>query len=326
MSFLKVSGISLEEEGNKILQPISFTQRQFQKIAIAGETGSGKSTLLQTIAGLVQPSAGQVYFQEKRVIGPQEQLIPGHPGIAYLSQHFELAPSLRVEQILKYANTFSGLQADNLYELCRITHLLKRRTNQLSGGERQRIALARLLLGAPLLLLLDEPFSNLDMGHRNILKSVIKDIGEELGISLILISHDPLDTLPWADKILVMRSGKILQKGTPAKIYKEPVNEYAASLFGAYNLLSLSQVRVFVDIFNPGQKKKNILIRPEHFNLTSSDNGVPGIVKKVHYFGSYAELEVQVKDFILKVKTLPGQYRIGDVLTVAVAGENIRYV
>ena len=181
MSFLEVQNINIREERNFALREICFTQQVLQKIAIAGETGSGKSTLLQIIAGLVQPDSGEVLLEGTRVIGPAETLVPGHPGIAYLSQQFELPPFLRVEQVLDYANTFPEAEAKTLYRLCQIDHLLTRRTNQLSGGERQRIALAKLLLGAPRLLLLDEPFSNLDLAHKNVLKTVIREIGENLG-------------------------------------------------------------------------------------------------------------------------------------------------
>lgn len=221
-NFLQVSRITLREAGNQVLQDISFTQPEFCKIAIAGETGSGKSTLLQTIAGLVQPSSGAVWLEQKRVKGPQEHLIPGHPGIGYLSQQFELPRFLRVEQILQYANKLAPATAENLYEVCRISHLLARRTDHLSGGERQRIALARLVLSSPRLLLLDEPFSNLDVTHKNILKTVIQEVSALLGITCILISHDPLDTLPWADEIIIMQAGKIIQQGTPAHIYQQP--------------------------------------------------------------------------------------------------------
>src|SRR6478752_3027013 len=106
------------------------------------------------------------------------------------------------------ASRIPGTIAKTVFEVCRISHLLKRKTDQLSGGEKQRIALARVLISYPKLLILDEPFSNLDLIHKNVLKSIIDDIGTQLQITCILASHDPLDTLSWADEMLVLRNGK----------------------------------------------------------------------------------------------------------------------
>jgi ABC-type sugar transport system ATPase subunit len=322
MNFLEVTDISVEEEGNVILQNISFSQQEFQKIAIAGETGSGKSTLLQTIAGLVQPSSGSIYIDSERVIGPHDVLVPGHAGVAYLSQQFELPQFLRVEQVLRYANTLTPETAETLYDICRITHLLSRKTNQLSGGERQRIALAKLLVTAPKLLLLDEPFSNLDMVHKAILKSVIQDIGEILEITCILISHDPSDTLPWADEIKIMRNGKIIQQGTPEQIYRQPVNEYAASLFGNYNLIPAEKAKDlgFGNVVN--EIGKDLIIRPEQFRLaTATDHAITGTVKNVSFFGSYYEAEIKVGSIEVKMRTPSIDKRKGEKVKIAFAPE-----
>lgn len=310
-----------------ILKDISFAQQEFQNIAIAGETGSGKSTLLQTIAGLVQPAAGQILFEGQRVRGPQERLVPGQPGIAYLSQQFELPQFLRVEQVLKYANTLTAEEADKIYEVCRISHLAKRRTDQLSGGERQRIALAKLLVTSPRLLLLDEPFSNLDMVHKNILKAVIHDISEELGITCTLISHDPLDTLSWADEILVMRAGQLIQQGSPALIYRQPVNEYAAGLFGSYNLLSAAQARALSTLPGIAVNGKSLLVRPEDFKLAPA--GVPafaGTVQAVTFFGSYHEVKVMLSDGLITLRTGATQVKRGDTVAVSVSPEAVWYI
>ncbi len=131
MALLSVSGISKEGKGNFSVKDISFTQEYAQNIAIAGETGSGKTTLLKMIAGLVEPSAGEIRFQNNKIIGPNDQLIPGHPGIGYLSQYFELRNNYWVNDLLEMSNRLTEEDAANLYQICQIDHLTGRRTDQL---------------------------------------------------------------------------------------------------------------------------------------------------------------------------------------------------
>ncbi|MBW3546424.1 MAG: ABC transporter ATP-binding protein, partial [Bacteroidetes bacterium] len=317
MHLLEVSGIGKQQEKGFALQDICFCQAPLQKIAIAGETGSGKSTLLKIIAGLVQPDAGQVLFGAEKVKGPAEKLVAGHPHIAYLSQHFELAHSLRVAQVLQYANTLSQQEADRLYRICQIDHLLQRRTDQLSGGERQRIALARLLLGAPRLLLLDEPFSHLDAPHKQQLKKVIRDIGESLEISFILVSHDPHDSLSWADQILVMQGGRVLQKGSPQQIYQQPASEYIAGLFGSYQIISPTLAKAFAQQAGITLNGKRMLVRPEQIKLAhKAAGGLPGKIAQVVYFGSYYELEVALQKSRISLRTPDAQVKKGDQVYV----------
>jgi ABC-type sulfate/molybdate transport systems ATPase subunit len=307
MTLLTVSGISRLGERDPVLKDISFSQQRFQKIAIAGETGSGKSTLLKIIAGLIQPDAGEVRFENERVKGPAEKLVPGHPAIVYLSQHFELPQFLRVEQVLAYASTVSDEAADALYDVCRISHLMQRRTDQLSGGERQRIALARLLITSPKLLLLDEPFSNLDLAHKSILKSVIEDVGEKLKITCTLVSHDPTDTLSWADRVLVMREGRILQQGAPIEVYRHPADVYTAALFGKYNVISPALSRAFFEFAGVAANGKSMLIRPEHFRIVKEgSHALAGKVRQVNFFGSHDELEISLPEANITVRKAAG--------------------
>ncbi|KAG4069399.1 hypothetical protein HA402_012252 [Bradysia odoriphaga] len=326
MNFLEVSNISKELHGAYILKNVSFTQQPFQKIVIAGETGSGKSTLMKIVGGMAQADAGTVMFEGRRVKGALEVLIPGHPGTAYLSQHFELRNNYRVEEILSYANKLTEESAEEIYRICRISHLLKRKTDQLSGGEKQRIAMARLLISAPRLFLLDEPFSNLDMIHKSILKNVISDIGEKLGITIMLISHDPMDILPWADEILVMKDGEIIQQGTPQQIYNQPVNEYVAGLFGKYNLLDPGKAAVLEGLPGITLNGKSLFIRPEDFKMArTKKDAIPGKILDIAYYGSFFEAEVALGNEIVTIKTTDSRLKKGAAVNVSVAPESVWY-
>lgn len=327
MALLRVSGISKREKEKFTVKDIYFTQQPFQKIAIAGETGSGKTTLLKMIAGLIQPDAGEIQFENKRVVGPYEKLIPGHPGIAYLSQHFELRNNYRVEEELEAVNKLPEKEADDLYSVCRIEHLLKRKTDQLSGGERQRIVLARLLSTSPRLLLLDEPFSNLDAVHKNIIKLVIHDIGEKLKITCIMVSHDALDVLSWADTILVMKEGQLIQQGTPEQVYRQPLNKYSAGLFGEYNLINPDNASVLASMPGISMNGKKLLIRPEHFIITTTESdSLHGIVQNVLFWGSYYTLDVLVAQQVIRVKTNNNKFSKGDTINLSLSPGNLWYI
>lgn len=299
MSLLNVSGVSKKTGEDYLLKNIRFIQQHSQKIAIAGSTGSGKTTLLKIIAGLIQPDAGEILLEGAQVKGPSDKLLPGHPQIAYLSQDFELRANYRVKEILEMANKLSYPEAMLVYELCRIDHLLERWSDEISGGERQRIAFAKNLVSSPILLLLDEPFSNLDAIHRGILKSVIKDIEEKLRITCILVSHDPVDLLSWADEIIVLSKGKIIQRGTPKDVYGNPMNEYVAALFGGHNFISHDLVQLFPSL----AQHEGRFIRPWDFEISDEKGGVEGKIERVKFMGGYFEMEVSLSNSKLIIMT-----------------------
>lgn len=315
MRFLEVSGLSRKESGRVILYPIHFTQQPLEKIAIAGETGCGKTTLLKLIAGLLQPDEGMIYFEGERVRGAAEKLIPGHPRIAYLSQHFELRNNYRVAEELEARNLLTPEEAQTIYSVCKIGHLLQRKTTALSGGERQRIVLARLLTTAPKLVLLDEPFSNLDAIHKNSMKSVLSDIGERLNVSCILVSHDGEDVLSWADRILVMKDGKIIQQGTPREIYFHPVDEYCAGLFGYYTVLSHKNALSFSVEGTASVNGQALIVRPGQFRMVpETDKAVKGMVKAIFFFGTYYQADIAVNDQVVRIITNNEQLSTGDIV------------
>jgi len=313
MSLLRVNSVSKQIAEKTIVNNISFEQLPLQKIAIVGETGSGKSTLLKMIAGWIQPDAGELFLEAQRIIGPDEKLIPGQKEIAYLSQHFELRNAYRVEELLSYANTLTELEAANLFEVCKIDHLLKRKTDQLSGGERQRIAIARLLISAPKLLLLDEPFSNLDLIHKNILKTVIREIGERLQITCLMVSHDPNDILAWADEIIILKSGTIIQQGTSQEVYHYPVDAYAAGLMGNYQLCTPAIKKLFA--LSPNNNHQPFL-RPEYFKIVEEGAGIKASIERIFFMGGWSELQITIADTQITLKTMETSYQKGDTVFV----------
>jgi ABC-type sugar transport system ATPase subunit len=322
MALLTMDGIGRKTEGMVSVKDIHFAQQLLEKIAIIGETGSGKTTLLKMIAGLVQPDSGKIYIEEQRVLGPDEQLIAGHKSIGYLSQYFELRNNYWVYELLEYANLLAQAEADAIYAVCRIEHLLQRRSNQLSGGERQRVALARLLTTRPKLLLLDEPFSNLDLGHKGIIKKVIADITAQLNITCMMASHDAPDILSWADTILVMKDGQIIQQGTPQQIYWQPVNEYCAALLGPYNLLSAQLAAAFGAAPAEG---KQLMLRPEQLMISESGSN-SGTITRVDFCGSYYMAEVLIGGEHILVNTGSRTFVTGDVVSLSSASENGWYI
>jgi len=278
--------------GGFALENISFIIPVGKKVALMGQAGSGKSTLLKTIAGFIQHKGGTIYFDEKKVLGPNYQLVAGEKGIAYLSQYFELRNNYRMEELFDYANEeFTKEQAHHLFEICNVNYLQKRKSVELSGGEKQRVALARLLLTKPKLLILDEPFSNLDNIHKSILKNVLDTIAQELKITCLLCSHDAKDVLPWADELIILDQGKIIQQNTAEEVYTHPSNDLVAGLLGDYCTLSSSLQKTFsVDNMNYS--------RPNNFSINAQGE-FNGIVKNCLYYGSYYKVEVEFEGEIL---------------------------
>lgn len=310
MALLSVQHLSGIEEGKTTVKDISFIQEHFEKIAIAGETGAGKTSLLKMIGGLMQPASGAILFNNEKVKGPDEQLIAGHKKIAYLSQHFELRNNYRVHELLEMVNQLEQKETDKIYAICKIDHLLNRWTDELSGGEKQRIALARLLSTSPQLLLLDEPYSNLDMLHKRQMKAVIQELGEEMNITCMLISHDAADILSWADTVFFMRNGEIIQRGSAMELYNKPADEYCAGLLGNYNLID---ARLLPPVQGKNNNPGKIFFRPENIRIADPAKSVlKGIVQKILYWGSYYTIDVQVQDQLIFLQVPAHQLKPGD--------------
>jgi len=348
MSLLEVRNISRFDGRNQVLKDISFDQQHRQKLAIAGETGSGKSTLVKIIAGYIQPDNGSVVYRGERVLGPLEKLIAGHPKIGYLSQHFELRNNYIIDDLLDYSNKLTRPEADKIFQVCQIDHLLRRKTTQLSGGEKQRVALARILVTNPSLLILDEPYSNLDLIHRHVIKKVIEDLSEEFDITCTLISHEPEDVLSWANELIIIKDGSIVSKGSPKELYENSPDLYTAGLLGTYYVLNeqnkkelgindakhsdnISVANIKEDYITDGSAdKKNIkstVFRPEHFiickdveeagsSTPSSSNFINAEITGVNYYGHYYEYILSANGQRISCYTNDEKYNKGSFVKI----------
>lgn len=280
-----------QETQSSGITAISFSIQKGDIVAIIGESGSGKSTLLKCIYGLLKPDNGQVFFEGKRVLGPDEQLIPGHLAMKMVTQDFSLNIYAKV-----YDNIASMLSNTNvaakeaktlevLHHL-HIHHLKDKKITELSGGEQQRVAIAKALVSDTQILLLDEPFSQVDYLLKNQLRADIKRLAKETGLTIILVSHDPTDGLFLADQLLILKQGQLLQNDTPENIYQHPSNLYTAQILGnAVNLTQQEAAQLGIKT-----TKQNVVFYPEWVELKSSWNSRRFEVKEVYYKGFYDEL------------------------------------
>lgn len=270
---------------------ISFTVQKGDFIAIVGESGSGKSTLLKLIYGLLSPDSGLITFKGEHLRGPHEKLIPGHDSMKMLNQDFNLNIYARVyeniESMLSNEDlTLKKDKAQRMMEFLRIDHLANKKISELSGGEQQRVALARAIITEPEVLLLDEPFSQLDALLKTQFRADLKRLNEELGITIILVSHDPVDGLTLSNQMLILKEGALIESGKPEQIYSFPANIYTAKLLGNAFVLSADEGRKM----GLKPKKEKLMIYPEWVQLKNSWTSKGYIIKDIFFKGFYEDL------------------------------------
>jgi ABC-type sulfate/molybdate transport systems ATPase subunit len=227
-----------------IIHHVSFDVQVGCNVAIIGESGCGKSTLLQLIYGLYDLDEGHIFWNDVEVFGPKFNLIPGVDSMKYLAQDFDLMPFITVaENVGKYLSNLYPEKKKNrvleLLELVEMTEFASVKAKYLSGGQMQRVAIARVLALEPELLLLDEPFSHIDNFRKNSLRRKLFAYLKEKKITCIVATHDSTDVLSFADEVVVLKEGAIIEKGTPKYIFEHPKNKYVASLFGDVNELEM---------------------------------------------------------------------------------------
>ncbi|HLR20726.1 MAG TPA: ABC transporter ATP-binding protein [Tissierellaceae bacterium] len=278
--------------GNKnAVDNISFQVEENTLLCILGPSGCGKTTILNTIGGFVNPSSGSIILNNEDITS----MAPEDRPISTVFQSYGLFPHKDVIENICYGLKFKGInkrkakdQAMEILDLVGLRGHENKRINELSGGEQQRVALARSLIVKPKLLLLDEPFSNLDANLRVIMREEVKKLQNSFGITTIFVTHDQEDAFAVADKIILMNNGKIEQLADPYSLYNNPKDEFALNFIGNSSII---------------KRNNNIFyVRPEMVNLRSTGK-TNGIINKKTFKGSTIEYEIVLdsEDVILSI-------------------------
>lgn len=241
---LELTTISFTYIDQPVIKELSCVVHQGQNISVIGESGCGKSTLLKLIYGLYDLDSGTINYDGNPILGPKYNLIPGEDYIKYLAQDFDLMPYITVEEnVGKFLSNIyrdkKKARVQELLEMVEMTDYAKVKAKYLSGGQQQRVALARVLALEPQILLLDEPFSQIDSFRKNALRRNVFQYLKEKKITCIIATHDSTDALSFSDETIVMKDGKIIAKDAPQHLYNHPKNRYVASLFGEVNEIEL---------------------------------------------------------------------------------------
>ncbi|MDG1571578.1 ABC transporter ATP-binding protein [Robiginitalea sp. M366] len=285
---LQVQEVYFGYEDTPVLDSVSFNVAPGEYLAVMGESGCGKSTLLRLIYGELPFEQGTVQWKDHPIKGPAYQLLPGAPFMKYLSQDFDLMPFLSVEDnIRKYLSLnepeASDRRTEELLELMDLDAYRSRQVRYLSGGEQQRVALARVLAQKPELLLLDEPFSHMDHFRKNPLRQDLFSWLRREGISCICASHDYNDVLPYADRVLVLQQGKVLDLRPTTEMYTQPKRLYTAALLGDANLIPVQVLKSYATT------TRRIIVYAHELKL-SAKSGFEAQVEASFFLGSHFRL------------------------------------
>ena len=297
-------------------------------LVILGPSGSGKSSLLRLIAGLEEVSGGEVYFGNELMndVSPRER------DISMVFQNFALFPNMTVYDNIAFPIRASGKDSENLdsevkriASMLQIEGLLDRKPGALSGGEQQRVSLARAIIKKPKVFLMDEPLYNLDASLRSELRAEIKKLHKELGITFIYVTHDQTEAMTMADRIALIKDGKLLQVDKPEVIYDNPNHSWIGSFLGmpAMNLISSSDLSGSI----PSKKGASVIgIRPENLNLSTEKSKLTGSVISTEYLGDSKIINVQVGNSIIKAKVSnDSTFSVGADVNLDFSDDDLRF-
>lgn len=311
---------------------VSLTLAAGQIMALVGASGSGKSTLLNLIAGLLDADRGEVRLDGERIAGPKDVLVAGHPQIRVVPQEYQLMPNISIRENISYAlrfyeRSYRDARVDELLKLCRLEAVQQHKPREASGGEKQRTAIARAIAEPARVLLLDEPFSHLDLPNRLIIRDLLFELvrqntGSQPPPACLFVTHDATDALSIADEIGIIQQGQLRQIGTPRAIYFNPKTTYAARMTGPVNSLRGKHLAL-LGLPPADDPDACFGLRPEHIGLTD-DGPVSGVVQAVFFQGRQSELAVRISRYLsLRLLTERDDVQVGDQVRLAVAAHRL---
>ncbi|TDQ16652.1 iron(III) transport system ATP-binding protein [Algoriphagus boseongensis] len=303
MSYFSLRQITKTYDSQTALQEFTLELEKGEMIAIVGESGSGKSTLLRIAAGLTAQTSGEVWLGDQKILNPSQKLVPGYDEIKLIHQDYQLFPAVTVEEniarpLLQFDVNYREQRIQRLLDQLGLNAYKERLPRQLSGGQQQKVAIAQALAVEPEVLLLDEPFSHLDAIQKRKLILELKELLQEMGTTVIFVTHDLDDALRLTDSVVILQKGKVVQKGNSKDLCEHPKSRYVARLFSSINLIP--------DRFNS-------YIRPSDIRLRTKGE-ILGHVIDSRFLVHYNSLLVRLKNGgeIWEVDDPVRKYKIGD--------------
>lgn len=279
-----------------LFQNLNLRFEEGKIVALAGESGCGKSTLLSLIYGLLDWQSGDIIFDSEKLLGPKGNLVPGEAEMKLVAQNFDLMPYATVaENVGKFISNINlAKKKETVSELLEVVGLEEFAyvlPKYLSGGQQQRVAIARALSVLPKLLILDEPFSNLDFPRKIELREKLFTYVKQRNITLIISTHELQDIIPWLDQIIVLQNGRLIQNDNPEETFRNPYNSYVAKLFGEVNIFNENEMTDF--------QISKFSYHPKQIKI--SENGFDADVLESRFAGNHYwnKLKVMNKEVII---------------------------
>ncbi len=297
----------------EVLHDINLSIADGEFIVFVGPSGCGKSTLLRMIAGLEKVTGGDLMIGDARA----NDLSPRKRNIAMVFQSYALYPQMTVAENMGFSLSLERRPKDEIAkkvqeaaETLKLGPYLDRKPGQLSGGQRQRVAIGRAIVRQPQVFLLDEPLSNLDAALRSETRVEISELHQRMKTTMIYVTHDQVEAMTMADRIVVLNGGYIEQVGGPMELYNTPATEFVAGFIGS------PKMNFIKGRFAEAVGAKTLGVRPEHFTIGSGDNSWEGRVTLVERLGHDTILYVKVPDAGVLTVSLNGQHQqqVGDIV------------